>query len=535
MGNRLMSNSARILFFFSLFFLILTTNTAFSSAVLPFQVEREFVENRSAEMHFEVLDAESGAPIESAMVQIGSAPGEPFADNRQATDASGLANISIPQIAFDSELQVTVIAEDFPKISFMGKMDSNQVGQHIYSIYLVRHRNFSDLRTLTGEFSGWPTGISGSRAEVGLFIPSFQANTLLGFDLSNLISPRRDEMPVAGRTVNVPGNLVLPTQSKRYGFIPIRLSKPNFNMPLEAQMENRFTGVAGSLPIQEMVDLARAKDYLGVVNLIEFTNVGYTDWQTVEGNPRMPISLSTSLTQKKLKNKVSNIPAGLDLVSMGLLDPDQSLRTLVPVDIKAARSSLLMADHNMRLAFPANARSEGDAYVFNAAVEQAQFTQNPIQELNFTAALTAATWNGNKFEARESEFLPLIRLGAPDENRRVFPFALATAPELGASSMQAEFILFNLYSIKENAAEQTQLRRAIWSAILPGSAREAKLPIIEGEKHLLGANPDEAETFYWEVIAIRRILSHNGDKWDSVVSLENLRQVSHARKKLTLP
>ncbi len=539
MGLSFKGNSVRTMFFYMFFFLLLTTGSAFSSVIMPFSLHKDFVQNRAAEMEIHLIDNEA-RPMENALIQIGDAPGVPFADNQMITNASGIATVSIPEIAFDQELSVTISAHGFAHVTFSGKIDSTHVGQHKFSLQIHRHRDFSDIRTVTGKFSGWPQGVSKSRVEIGLFLPSFNVETLVGFDLGNLISPRMEEISVAGRTVQVPVNLVLPTQSKRYGIFPIRLSKPNFNIPLDAQMQNRFLGAAGSLPMRKLVNLAQKKDYLSIMNLVEFTRIGYTDMQFVEGNPNMPISLSTRLVQKKLENKVANFPSGLDLVAMSLFDPDTTLQTLLPVDIKAAKNPALTG--HMQLAFPENARLESDAYVFNAAVEQRQLTQDLIEDLNFSAALTAVTWNGSKFEVTESEFLPLVHLGEADVNARVFPFAIAVAPTLGAvpttraTPTQAEYFVFNLYSIAKNAGEKTQLRRVIWSAIVPSSAQEVRLPDLGRGGGISMPEMAHPQTFYWEVVAIRRNMSHNGGSgWDSTVSLRNLRQVSHARKKLTLP
>ncbi len=537
MRTYLMSKHARVFLLLGVILGIYGSNTVLASSIIPFNIQRNFEANRSAAISVELIDQRDSRRIEQALVQVGDEPGTPFVNNQTRTDVNGKATIGIPTSAFDQPLLVSVSAEGYPRITFEAKILGNRIGESQIQVSMSPNKSFSDMQSVTGSFSSWPTGISRSRAEVGLFLPGFKADTLLSFDLGSLISSRRDEMPVAGRTVNVPGNLVLPRQSKRYGFIPITMAKPNFNMPLLSQEENRFSSVAGSLPISEMVDLARAKDYLGIVNLIEFSRTNWTDWQSPATSPTIPLRLDVELQQRKLKNKVRNHPAGLDLLSIALLDPDQSKRTLIPVDIKSVqrkRASVLNSV-NMRLAFPQQSRSTGDAFVFNAAIDQSQLGAGPINELSFTAAFQKAEWMGSKFEAQENEFLPIMYLNDPSADRRQYSFRKAVQPEVGASSMvEAEFYLFNLYSIANNAGEQTSLRTAIWSAVLPGTADSIRLPKFSRDEVVPRPELGHPQTFYWEVIAIRRRMTHTSN-WDSMVGLDNLRQVSHARKAVSLP
>ncbi len=501
--------------------------------------------NATDAVQLRVLDASTGSPLESASVLIGEKAGSPFANNLGLTDASGTIEFRANELALNPTVTVTAHKEGFQALTVTALQSRD------LDIFLMPAPRIDSMSFQRGSFTGWPTGLGRSRLEMGLFIPAFRASTMMNFDLGKIVSTYKEEMRIFGRTSRIPGNFVLTPQDKNYLFLPVHISKPEYAMPLEEFAQSHFVSVLGDAPLGDVVSEVRSDNYLGAMNLINFSRVNWTDWQVVRGENRLNIDANRRLQANQIVSISPEVPATRDLVALALVDPTGEGRALVPTDIKAVERtakelgshaefdpytvdtslfpSFTAAAREIRLATlqtePVNAKT----YVFSAVMDQQQFAARPTNEMRFSLALTQVALENGRKVARAGKYYDLITLKSVSPDKRTFSF------EFNAGNLPPpDYLVMNLVVLAESADGSRETRRVAWTSLLPATAREVKLPEITGIDPALLINPNPSgggkERLQWEVLAVRRELANSPSVWDSMVTIDNLRQISHAIK-----
>ena len=508
------------------FLFVLSLPVWASNFGLPYRVVATDIPG-ATEITVLVRDANTEAPIAGTKVLLSF--GRDANGVLDVTDQQGIARFPIVAGADVNSVTFTTAHSDFHKLTVFEVMGQS------FELFLQPNPRVEDYVFLEGKFIGWPTGVSVTRAEAGLFLPAFQANTLLDLNLNRVISSHTVPMTVVGNTFQIPGNLVLPPQDKKYGFFTIHLEKPRFIMPVRLGTEGYMVGLMGDVSIKGLVDRAREKDYLGAMNLTRFSKLDWTQWRTVNGAAEFDIPVNRFLQRNKVESNHQTIPAGLDLVAFSLLDPMGDQKALVPMDIKAMSAAAINRGPTrmsrnpkgvLRLSGLTQSPTGAQTYVFSAILDKEQFATNPGEELVFSGALTRA----NKEVTGLIRYMGLITQNSVSADHREYQFSLPAIPELTATDLEPEFLVVNVFSETKLTNPKVSLRKLIWASVLPNNSRggSIRLPLIDRSPVLPTPGPNEK--FYWEVIAVRRTLSHNGGVWDSTVSLSNLEHVSHARE-----
>ena len=503
---------------------------------------------QSEVLQVRVFDASTGLPIEAASVLVGEKPGAPFADNVSTTDTSGVVEFRASALVANPRLSVSAFKPGFQALTAFA-VESRDLDLHLMPAPRMEAMSFQ-----RGKFTGWPTGLGRSRLEMGLFLPAFRASTMMNFDLGKIVSTYKEEMRVFGQVSRIPGNFVLPPQDKTYMFLPVHIEKPEYAMPLEQFSQSHFVSVLGDAPLGDVVSEVRARDYLSAMNLVNFSRVNWTDWRVVNGENRLDIDANRRLQANQVMSFSPEVPADRDLVALALIDPTGEGRALVPTDLKSfartAKEEPLSEEFNPYLieelmlpSFAAAAReiklaalqtepANAKTYVFSAILDQAQFSARPINEMRFSLALTPVALENGRKVARAGKYFDLITLKSisPDKRNYRFEFNSGTLPA-------PDYLVLNLVVLAESADGAMETRRIAWSNLLPANVREVTLPELPGldPARLLNANPSNGvtERLQWEVLAVRRELADSSPVWDSMVTIGNLRQISHAIK--TLP
>jgi hypothetical protein len=461
---------------------------------------------RAADLVVTVTDTD-GHPLAGASVLAGQSAGVPFPGNVATTAADGTASFTSDSLR--GPVTVTASLAGFSTVSLLNS-SANTV-----AIALQRNPDERGYGFLRGHLNGIPQ-TSGSSLDVGFFVPAARPETLLNFDVQSFVSSYTVKVNVYGDR-NIPGNVVLPTQTKFYGIIPISISKPDYVMPLPSTTEAHMYGIAGNVPISQAVSLVQNKDYLGLLNVVQLTNVGWTrDRVQVHGNDNFDINLSHVVQPGQLTAQLSGLsgPNRLDAVAVSLVDPSGDKGDYVAMDIKALRSEDL---HNgagsLRLGAIRSRAALANSYVFTALFDKTQMQNSSSRWV--VGSVRPASSSAIPF----SKFLSPIRTQGVTQANRDYRF---TSP--AANGVTPDLVLVNIVSEKNNPETMGKTRTVLWSALVPGATDHVTLPDL-GRPVLPPPDSSKGETYHWEVISYRTSTGHaNGVNLQA--SLKDLQDVS---------
>lgn len=472
----------------------------------------------SGGLSVKVTDAASGAPLKGAAVMIGWKNGDPFPGNTAVTDADGNATFNSPRSRAEEALPVTVAKSGYSTFTLMG-MEENTLELSLQPIPGER-----DFGFMQGKLTGFPPGYDGGTLELGLFLPGFRPESLVNFDPNLFVSAYQVKIDLYGQR-DVPGNVVLPTQSKRWGLIPISLSKPEYIMPLPIGYEAHMSGLVGAVPISDAVSLIQKKDILGVINITNFTNVGWTnDRVKVRGNQRFNLNAGQSLSAATLSTKVSSVPANTDVIAISMFDVDGDRADAVTMDLKAVSSeNVKNGSAEMKLGMLKQRRSDDKFYVFTGLFNRHLIKTN-------ASDYTWAVGSGKSFTGRSTpafrSFLSQMQPQGVSNGNRTYRFSSAASR---SGDLNAEWTIVNLVSEKQNDTVKGRVRTLLWSTLVKGPATQVNLPDL-GRPVLPSPNSGKEEKFRWEVVALKTRPNPRGQTLDLQEILRNVEHVSSFTK-----
>jgi hypothetical protein len=472
----------------------------------------------TADLTVKVTDA-AGNPLAGAAVLVGPKKGSPFAANFALTGADGTALFHDEALRDRTPLTVTASLAGHSTLSLVGNTD-NQV-----ELSLAKIPGERDYSFLKGKVTGFPPGYGGGTLELGLFLPAFRPESLLNFDPQQFISSYEVKINVFGER-DVPGNVVFPPQRKRYGLIPISLSKPEYIMPLPRGLDAHMGALAGAVDISDAVKLIKNKDFLGTLNIARFTHLGFTNNKVeVRGDETFNLNVSNEIAAGAAKAEMSGIPSGLDAVSVAFFDKEGDRGDFLPMDIKAVKSeSIKNGSASLALGLLKQRRPQDKFYVFTGLFDRAALDDKNSTSHSIVGSLQpVASQGGSRFKG----FLKPIRPGEVSGGNRDYRF---NSPANGA--IVPDFVLLNIVSEKKNELTQGKTRSLLWSAVLPGTADGVSLPDL-GRPVLPAPDSAKGEKFYWEVIAVKAGANKAAPKADLDIqsAIRNLSHVSSLSQK----
>lgn len=264
-----------------------------------------------------VLDGRDGAPLTGAYVQVGEAPGTPFAGNFGLTGADGRIVFSHPSL---SPLEtVTAAAGGFARQSLIDAVTDS------ITLRLSREIPSSGVYGPSAEIAGTVTNIgvtnNDGNFDLSFVYPAVRLTDLLRErNLPIDVPADTVNFPVVGPTV-LPGNVVMPSQTE---FLFFTFSKPNYHFFIRDNAIYDFVALAGRLPID-----ALSAPPEEILNLLTTREVGVDRQIAVNGNRALTLNSDLNLTQNLTVN-VPEAPNGttLQVASVADLPSPQGLRTL---------------------------------------------------------------------------------------------------------------------------------------------------------------------------------------------------------------
>lgn len=447
---------------------------------------------RAADLSVKVLSSSTGKPVQGALVLVGQKKGDPFATNFATTDAEGMAFFNDEALKKGTPLTVTASMQGFGNFSLVGNTN-NTVELAIQPATRGRDHSF-----LQGKLLGFPSGIGSTRLEVGMFIPAFRTESLMNFDPQQIVSSYKVEIDVYGKRL-VPGNVVMPRQSKRYGIIPITIDKPEFIMPLPNGLRTHMSGILGSVSIGDASDAVKNKDFLAVLNMTELTHLGFTERMSVRGNDRFDLNAGMELEAKAVKAQFTGVAAKLDAVAISFLDPENDQGDFVPMDVKALKSEEIQNGAGaIKLSVLKQRKPQDKFYVFTGLFDRSQIPEKKMASDSRSLVGSLMPVNSSEMKARFNGFLKPMAAVSVGSGNRDYRFSSAANP---SAKLNPDMIIVNIVSQKKNAETQGVTRSILWSAVINGSADRLVLPDL-GRAVLPNPDTGNGEEFSWEVLAL---------------------------------
>ncbi|MGZ3652511.1 MAG: Ig-like domain-containing protein [Bdellovibrionota bacterium] len=462
----------------------------------------------AGDLQVTVTDSD-GHPLAGASVLAGQSAGKPFAGNQTLTDASGVATFTDPSLRGQA-VTVTASLNGYATASLLDNKDNS------VRIALARNPDERGVGFLRGNLNGIPK-LGGGTLELGFFIPAATPESMLNFNIDSFVSSYKVKVNVYGDR-DIPGNVVLPTQTKFYTVVPISISKPDFIMPLPTSMNAHMYGLAGGISIQQAVKVVQSKDYLELLNIVSLTNVGWTrDRVQVHGNENFDINASHTVVPGQVTAQLSGLAGSkLDAVAVSLVDPSGDKGDFVAMDIKALKSENMQNGGGaMRLGqVRARSRAADNFYVFTALFDKTQ-----IQHSNSRWVVGSVQPVAHRSVVPFTHFLsPIKPIGVSSDNRE-FHFS---SPANG--SLAPDMMIISLVSEKDNAETMGKTRTVLWSAIANGATDHITLPNL-GRAVLPAPDTGKGEKFHWEVTGLRTGASRE-EGLNLQASLKGLQDVS---------
>jgi hypothetical protein len=462
------------------------------------------------ELQITVLDS-SGNPLSGATLLLGAAEGNPFAGNKLTTDASGKARF------VNESLNGTLPSLTAAKAGYSTFTVVAPSGNAL-EIRLPKLPADGDFAFLRGKVNGFPTGYPSTVLEMGVFVPAFRPESLLNFDPQQFVSSYTMPINVFGER-QVPGNVLLPTQRKRYGFIPISLSKPDFAMPLSKGLRARMAAMAGAVPISDVIGAIQNSDFLGALNLASFTHVTWTAQAIdVQGPMNFDLTVDHEVAPKALKANFANVPGGLDIVGVSLVDPSLQVEDFVALDVKGFKAeNVKNGAASLSLGLLKDRSGDTGYYAFAGLFDRNQMADLSTKSRSIIGALKPLT--ARDITTTFDGFLNRIQSQGVSPDNRTYRF---TSPINSSAQLVPDMVIVNIVSETDNEETKGKNRRTLWSAMLPGDASSVSLPDL-GTPVLPTPDQSKGESFHWEVIAVKAS-SASGSDIQSL--LRNLRHVS---------
>lgn len=442
----------------------------------------------------QVVDAE-GRPVVGADVLIGLAPGNPFRGNQLKTNAQG--QFSVPA-GWNRPQPITIEAQGFIKATF------DRVPARPRAYVIVRQELDQPI-TVRGEARNFPGIQRNGWVDFALVLPTFRKSDLLGFELSQVISPETDRITIVGNNIDIPSNISLPRQRETY-VIPITLDKPQFRTEVRRTGENEFVATHAQFPFRETVDHIRGGGSIfDIIKDFRFIGAGLESTNVTQQNSRLNISVNQMRFQDTMTVRGPSIANDQMMFTLGLVNREGRY---FPTDLKFLESNqaiqLRTVQGQGEVFKAALLTNKADGVVsqetiesiFQEELDPPQLLKKVIEASTETSNLqqmSIALQRGNDDSA--FQFLPLVEA----------PFVRGTGALLrppasrpGITPLSTRLILSEVEKLKSGEIE-SERRTRLWEVSAPGWVTTIELP-----NHELVKKPNRV--YRWEVI----FLAHSG-------------------------
>ncbi len=207
---------------------------------------------------------EFGVPLSDVKVLIGSKPDVPFANNIFVSGPSG--EIGLPD-EWSTPETVTLVHSEYVTTSYLN------ISPGPLNFRMRLKSQDSNLK-IKGEVKKFTKVDQDGMIDLGLVFPAIRVAEIINFSINDYISPNTDEISVLGQKLKIPSNISIPAQTEWYGFIRIRLNKPEYSIRVNSLGVHHVAAVQARFDLSDMIREARKSDLdpFTLLNMIEFKN-----------------------------------------------------------------------------------------------------------------------------------------------------------------------------------------------------------------------------------------------------------------------
>jgi hypothetical protein len=239
-------------------------------------------------LNISVLDSITNEPIGGAYVYVQTKTLDTYTKFSGYTDING--NILFNDQTLTNSIDLTIGKKNYTTFSIF-KINSSHL-----TIYLEKIQKQNLSYEISGKFNGWPSLADDGVFDVGIMIPSQDLGSLLSFSMNTILAPSV-VVDIYGER-ELPGNIVIPTQTETYMIFPIRISKPTYIFPLNEDLYTDLVALTIRLPFKELVSKMKAgENFSDIFKLAKFHKLGVKRDYTVKKKDVANIDLEYSLDE----------------------------------------------------------------------------------------------------------------------------------------------------------------------------------------------------------------------------------------------
>jgi hypothetical protein len=414
-----------------------------------------------------VVQDNSGHPLSNASVLIGLSDGKPFAGNRLTTDGRGAFIAPAP---WQSSQSVTIEAPGFIRTTFTA------VSPESREFELLPQDGSQDL-AVDGDAVDFDSIKMDGNVDFGFIMPVLTRQSLLQFDVSQIISPQDDDVKIITGSMKLPSNITLPNQRKILVF-PFKLGKPSFRTFVHSPGSYDYVAAHGEFPLATvMFKLKIGQSVFDCINDFDFMSAGFGEVKVTDQGAHIDLPVNKIHFDNTISVHAPTLDAGQIMVAIAFTEKDGKL---FPTDVKQVSS-----DNTQGVKTSSDALQK---YVLSMVKAQSSGLSMKWAQLSF-----ALQKDDGKGTTLNPKFLGLIAPPVADGS------AVKLTPPAPVDGIQPMGIYLVLSEIETYIAGHvhTERRSRIWEIYTPAWTDKVELPDIPVPKN-------SQKSYRWDVLFLGR-------------------------------
>ena len=258
-----------------------------------------------------VVDARDHQPIAGAFVMVGSGKGIPFTGNTGLTSPAG--TIVFQNAKLVGPQTVTAGAAGYAYTAVI----QSAVGSVVLPLYPSTPQSgiYGPKARVTGPVTGINTVSNDGKLDIGMVLPALTIDAALGTGNLNFeVPPDTMSLPLPPWQTELPGNVVVPTQTEYY---ILQFSKPSYKIDLPAQTSQSLYVLSARLPIDALLNFPSGGDPFQLLKLAEIRQFGIERDRAVGNGATITITADQNL-RTQLTVRFTGVPSGTNVAAFSL-------------------------------------------------------------------------------------------------------------------------------------------------------------------------------------------------------------------------
>ncbi len=253
------------------------------------------------------LDPATGGPLAGTYVQVGPAPGVPFAANSGLTGASGTISFSDPALSGPQVVTAGTADRAYVTITAAPEVE--------VTLHLPRRAAPDTLPDLVARVTGRGLNIAtqsnDGRFDIGFVLPALDLDLLLGSGAPPFESPPDTAyFPAPIGTTEVPGIMTMPAQVE---LLFLTFQKPVYKIDLADNTTQSLFCLSGRIAIADLTSLG-GNNIFALMNAFEMREVGIERNRSITNGAVIDVNVDHNLS-RTLTVSFAGVPPGNDITA----------------------------------------------------------------------------------------------------------------------------------------------------------------------------------------------------------------------------